>query len=114
MLTQVESLGKWKIYKDTVTEQHIRERAYFKWLEADCPCGRDDEFWLSAEGELLKPNFPTPPIGMDVGYFYSPYVPEEFKSPVVDEKPVDPVKGLLTRYGKKLLEKIRGKNGSDS
>lgn len=31
----------------------IRERAYYKWKAAGCPCGDGVEFWLEAEAELL-------------------------------------------------------------
>ncbi len=33
-------------------EERVRTRAYFLWLEAGCPEGREDEFWAQAEGEL--------------------------------------------------------------
>lgn len=129
MLKHIETLGEWKIYKDTVTEQDIRERAYFKWLEAGCPDGRDQDLWLSAEKELLYPTFSNlgPPV-MGDGFFYCPYIPEEFNSPVVEgldrsttEEATTPCvldpdsaptwkRGILTRYGKKLLAKIKGTN----
>jgi hypothetical protein len=132
----IETLGEWKIYKDSLTEQNIRERAYFKWLEAGCPDGNDNEFWLSAERELLYPTFSNlgPPV-MGDGFFYYPSDSKEFNSPVVEgldcstteevtiEKTdrytpcvLDPEsaptwkRGILTRYGKKLLAKIKGTN----
>lgn len=33
--------------------QQIRELAYKKWEEAERPWGRDEEFWLDAEKEIL-------------------------------------------------------------
>lgn len=38
-----------------LTEDHIREAAYFLWKEADEPEGRDEEFWLQAEAALSAP-----------------------------------------------------------
>lgn len=34
-------------------EQEIQEVAYFKWLKAGCPDGRDLEFWFAAENEIF-------------------------------------------------------------
>lgn len=34
--------------------QQVRELAYKKWEEAERPLGRDEEFWLKAEREILK------------------------------------------------------------
>lgn len=49
------------------------------------------------------------PITFDAGYFYCPYMPM-VNPPVIDNQPVTidpevflPQKGILTRYGKKLL-----------
>lgn len=33
--------------------QQIRELAYRKWEQAERPLGRDEEFWLDAEREIL-------------------------------------------------------------
>jgi hypothetical protein len=144
MLTQVETVGNWKIYKDTVTEQHIRERAYFKWLEAGCPDGRSDEFWLSAEGELLQTpkTWRGPSYILGEGVIHCPYIPltqtpvvydpdvkemdlSEFSNSDVvtiemttryehkqelDQPTTEKVRGILTRFGKKLLEKLKGKS----
>lgn len=133
MVKHIETLGEWKIYKDSVTEQDIRERAYFKWLEAGCPDRRDQELWLSAERELLYPTFPNlgPPV-MGDGFFYYPCVPKEFNSPVVEgldsaktkevstyspenrrsENPVASRANALLRFGKKLLSQVKGKNAN--
>jgi hypothetical protein len=34
-------------------EQAIRERAYHMWMEAGCPDGNADAFWLGAQREVL-------------------------------------------------------------
>jgi hypothetical protein len=41
---------------------------------------------------------------MDSGYFYCPYVPLTQTPVVLDPESFCPRKGILTRYGKKLLE----------
>lgn len=132
MLNHVKTLGEVKIYQDTRIEQDIRERAYFKWLEAGCPDGHDNEFWLSAEREILFPTFsnlgqPT----MGEGVICCPYIPKEFNSPVVEgldfstseevtielTKRYEPLRlaartDILTRFGKKLLDKLKGRNAN--
>ena len=40
---------------------------------------------------------------MDAGYFYAPYVPL-VSTPTIAETDLDKNKGILTRYGKKLLD----------
>jgi len=35
------------------TEDHIRELAYFKWMQAGRPVGDGVSFWLDAEREVL-------------------------------------------------------------
>ena len=35
-------------------QERIEERAYRKWLAAGCPGGRDVQFWLDAEREVLE------------------------------------------------------------
>lgn len=37
----------------TVTDQMIRETAYFLWEKAGCPEGTGEEFWLLACEQLL-------------------------------------------------------------
>jgi hypothetical protein len=39
--------------KDIRREHLIRERAYYLWLAAGSPIGRDTEFWAQAETELF-------------------------------------------------------------
>jgi hypothetical protein len=34
-------------------EQAIRERAYHMWMEAGCPDGKADAFWLGAQREIV-------------------------------------------------------------
>jgi hypothetical protein len=55
-------------------EQHIRERAYYLWLQDGCPEGRDAEYWERARelqgmaesvgaGQLPNPGTEPPPTG---------------------------------------------------
>lgn len=41
---------------------------------------------------------------MDSGYFYAPYIPIQTSPVVLDPNTAIPKKGILTRYGKRLLE----------
>lgn len=41
---------------------------------------------------------------MDSGYFYAPYIPLLSTPTVLDPNTFSPTKGILTRYGKKLIE----------
>jgi hypothetical protein len=34
-------------------EQKVRELAYHMWMEAGCPDGRADAFWLEAQRDVL-------------------------------------------------------------
>lgn len=45
---------------DAAACEQIRERAYYKWEAAGCPCCDGVEFWLQAEAEL---NGETQPEG---------------------------------------------------
>jgi len=47
-----------------MNEQKIRERAYALWQQEGCPHGRDTEYWLRAEAELL--DGPDAPKGIYV------------------------------------------------
>jgi hypothetical protein len=38
--------------EDSTSE--IRELAFLLWEEAGCPAGRDQEFWLKAEEQIVK------------------------------------------------------------
>lgn len=44
------------------------------------------------------------PNPMDAGYFYAPYIPLLSTPTVVDPNSFTPNKGVMTRYGKKLIE----------
>ena len=39
----------------TTLEQQIRDSAYHLWLLDECPHGRADEHWFSAERQVLAP-----------------------------------------------------------
>jgi hypothetical protein len=39
--------------------EKIRERAYYKWEAAGCPCGDGVQFWLQAEAELSAGTHPA-------------------------------------------------------
>jgi hypothetical protein len=41
---------------------------------------------------------------LDAGYFYAPYIPMTTSPVVLDPNSFTPQKGILTRYGKKLLD----------
>ncbi len=41
---------------------------------------------------------------MDAGYFYCPYIPLQLTPTVLDTESFNPRKGLVTRYGKVLVE----------
>ncbi len=97
----------------------IKDKAYFKWVEAGRPDGRDQEFWDVAEKEyaetyIIEVNLPPKqrrrwggyqaPSFLDVGYFYAPYIPLTKTPVILDPESFNPHKGYLTRYGKKLLE----------
>lgn len=41
---------------------------------------------------------------MDTGYFFAPYIPMINTPVVLDPNSFSPQKGILTRYGKKLLQ----------
>lgn len=38
---------------DATSRGKVRERAYYKWEAAGCPCSDGVAFWLQAEAELL-------------------------------------------------------------
>lgn len=43
---------------DAVACEQIRERAYYKWEEAGCPCCDGVQFWLEAEAEVIGQSKP--------------------------------------------------------
>ena len=68
---------------------------------------------LNGQFKLYKdPLFPTNLIligykgssFMDSGYFYCPYVPLQLTPTVLDDQSFNPRKGLITRYGKVMVE----------
>jgi hypothetical protein len=40
-------------------EAEIRERAYYQWENAGCPCSNGVEFWLQAEAQLAAEAQPS-------------------------------------------------------
>ena len=40
--------------KIQVCKDDVHKMAYFKWLAAACPHGKDAEFWLDADHELTE------------------------------------------------------------
>ena len=40
--------------REHISEDAVRERARELWEQDRCPCGRDEEFWLRAERELVE------------------------------------------------------------
>jgi hypothetical protein len=50
---------------------------------------------------LGKDKVETP---LDAGYFYAPYIPHTKEPFVLDPKSFCPRKGILTRYGRKILK----------
>ena len=60
----------------------------------------------------VDPMFPTDEImmgykganAMDSGYVYAPYIPLQQLPTIVDPETFQPRKGILTRYGKVMIE----------
>lgn len=50
--TQDASTNEKQLTSDVDCCEKIRERAYFKWETAGCPCSDGVEFWLQAEAEV--------------------------------------------------------------
>jgi hypothetical protein len=50
----VEALERFPNRREHITEDQVRERAHDLWELQGCPQGRDEEFWLSAERELVE------------------------------------------------------------
>jgi hypothetical protein len=38
---------------NTCTHEEVAQRAYQIWQDSGCPSGRDEEFWLQAEKQIL-------------------------------------------------------------
>jgi len=45
--SQISPVASWD------AEADVRQAAYFNWLNAGCPEGRDEEFWLEAERQTF-------------------------------------------------------------
>jgi len=112
-------IGEWRIYEDktppeerdkivfpnliTSTRKLTELVAYKLWEDAGRPHGRSDEFWFEAERQLDEAGYDLRyPTLMGKGIICCPYVPADMKEPVIDPD-YDPKRGILTRYGKKLL-----------
>lgn len=118
---------------DEETRKQIEEISYFKWIDAGRPAGMEQQFWEEAEREMaskkhydaveeeiIEINFRRPgkkgpkhewsgngwkgDSHLDTGYYYAPYVPLQTTPVVLDPQEFKPKEGILTRYGKKLIE----------
>lgn len=46
-----------------INHDEIRELAFLLWEQAGCPAGRDREFWVKAEEQIVMPNgLPSKPL----------------------------------------------------
>lgn len=98
--------------------KEINDKAYFKWIDAGRPDNMHQQFWDEAEKEfsenhIIEVNLPAQPsqrrgrlagTSLGTGYFYCPYVPLQKTPVILDPAEFTPRKGILTRYGKKLLK----------
>jgi hypothetical protein len=50
----IEVLASFPHRRQYIGDHVIRERARDLWEQHGCPAGRDDEFWLRAERELVE------------------------------------------------------------
>jgi hypothetical protein len=50
----IEALEKSPQRPEHITDSCVRERAHDVWEQHGCPNGRDEEFWLTAERELVE------------------------------------------------------------
>lgn len=94
-----------RIHYDPVTKQ--------TWIPSS---GKEPPYWANETLEAkefwhrkkllddLLGNKPPPRIIMDAGYVFCPYIPILKTPTVVDPTTYEKNKGILTRYGKKLLE----------
>ena len=76
-----------EIDREVLEEFKPRWRASSRWIYKK-PRSRT---WTSSEHFL------------DAGYFYAPYIPKTLKPVVLNPDDFLPRRGLITRYGKKLL-----------
>jgi hypothetical protein len=50
----IEALERYPERREQITPQQVRQRAHDLWEQEGCPQGRDKEFWLRAERELVE------------------------------------------------------------
>jgi hypothetical protein len=49
-----EALINYPSRREHISEDAVRVRAHDLWEQHGCPAGRDDEFWVRAERELIE------------------------------------------------------------
>jgi hypothetical protein len=49
-----EALINYPSRREHISEDAVRVRAHDLWEQHGCPAGRDEEFWLRAERELIE------------------------------------------------------------
>ena len=49
-----EALINYPCRREHISEDAVRVRAHDLWEQHGCPAGRDDEFWVRAERELIE------------------------------------------------------------
>jgi len=49
-----DALLKYPSRREHITEDEVRVRAHELWEQRGCPAGRDKEFWLRAERDLVE------------------------------------------------------------
>jgi hypothetical protein len=49
-----DALLKYPRRWEHITEDEVRVRAHERWEQNGCPGGRDEEFWLRAERDLVE------------------------------------------------------------
>lgn len=49
-----EALRNYPSRREHISEDEVRVRAHDLWEQHGCPMGRDEEFWLRAERELVE------------------------------------------------------------
>ena len=50
----IEAFRNFPQRRELISEQSVRLRARELWEQHGCPLGRDEEFWLRAERELIQ------------------------------------------------------------
>lgn len=97
-------------YTDILVDDNIEDPAVSEFFVVLKDLGKNE--WLCyyqgqyAYCQRLTMDFKGDSV-LDVGYFYCPYTPI-LPPPVVDQTAVDKTKGILTRYGKKILKHHNG------